>query len=84
MNMRLSRGEILIKAEGIPMAQAETSYIPMIEEPALLHGSSKVRLIALVDSGADAALFDAGYADLLDLKRQDAKIKRPANAGQSE
>jgi hypothetical protein len=28
----------------------------------------------LVDSGADASLFDAGYADLLGLKRQDAKV----------
>lgn len=40
----------------------------------LLCGAFRVRLIALVDSGADVSLLDAGYADLLGLKRQDAQV----------
>jgi hypothetical protein len=39
-----------------------------------VHGVYRVRLVALVDSGADASLFDAGYADFLGLKRQDAEL----------
>jgi len=38
----------------------------------LWHGSRQVRLVALVDSGADASLLDIGYADLLGLDRSEA------------
>jgi hypothetical protein len=38
----------------------------------LLHGNKSVRLLAIVDSGADASLLDASYADVLGLDRADA------------
>ena len=41
-------------------------------EVRLLHGNKSVRLLAIVDSGADTSLLDASYADLLGLDRADA------------
>jgi len=43
-------------------------------------GPARVHLIALVDSGADVSLLDAGYADLLGLKRQEAQVVRATAA----
>jgi hypothetical protein len=40
----------------------------------LWHGARRVRVLALVDSGADACAMDAGYADVLGLDRADAVI----------
>jgi hypothetical protein len=40
----------------------------------LLNGNRRVRLLALVDSGADRSLLDAQYADLLGLDRADAQV----------
>jgi hypothetical protein len=41
-------------------------------EVRLWHGNQSVRLLALVDSGADSSLLDASYADLLGLDRAQA------------
>jgi hypothetical protein len=41
-------------------------------EVRLWHGARSVRLLALVDSGADRSLLDASYADALGLDRADA------------
>ena len=41
-------------------------------EVRLLHGNKSVRLLAIVDSGADTSFLDASYADLLGLDRADA------------
>ncbi len=38
----------------------------------LWHGNRPVRLVALVDSGADRSLLDIGYAEILGLDRSDA------------
>ena len=47
---------------------------PLVEVR-LWHGSHSVRLIALVDSGADCSLFDASYADILGLDRGHARTE---------
>lgn len=50
----------------------------------LWHGARQVRLVALVDSGADASLLDIGYADLLGLDRADAdQISAVVASGES-
>jgi len=41
-------------------------------EVRLWHGTQSVRLLALVDSGADTSLLDASYADALGLDRAQA------------
>ena len=41
-------------------------------EVVLWHGAQRIRLIALVDSGADASLMDYAYAELLGLDPADA------------
>jgi len=46
----------------------------------LLHGARQVRLIALVDSGADGSLLDIGYADLLGLDRAIAAVHQATGA----
>ncbi|HVS27526.1 MAG TPA: retropepsin-like aspartic protease [Burkholderiales bacterium] len=40
-----------------------------------------MKVIALVDSGADCSLMDVSYAQVLGLKRADAKVTRAATAG---
>lgn len=40
----------------------------------LWHGTRRIRVLALVDSGADASAMDASYADVLGLDRSDATI----------
>lgn len=42
-------------------------------EVRLWHGNQSVRLLALVDSGADSSLLDASYADALGLDRAEAQ-----------
>lgn len=42
-------------------------------EVLLWHGSRRIRLLAIVDSGADDSLVDAQYAELLGLERSQAK-----------
>ena len=54
--------------------------LPLVEVR-LWHGSRSVRLVALVDSGADGSLFDANYADLLGLDRKDAQTLTSIGAG---
>jgi len=49
----------------------------------LWHGDRSVRIIALVDSGADYSLFDVKYADALGLERGPADIGEAASAGGS-
>jgi len=44
-------------------------------EVRLWHGNKSVRLLAIVDSGADTSLLDASYADLLGLDRTDAEAR---------
>lgn len=44
-------------------------------EVRLWHGNKSVRLLAIVDSGADTSLLDASYADVLGLDRVDAEAK---------
>lgn len=40
----------------------------------LWHGAQKVKLIALVDSGADSSLMDISFAEVLGLNRAEAKV----------
>lgn len=47
----------------------------------LWSGVRKVSMIAVVDSGADSSLLDVSYADLLGLKRKDAKRVVATGAG---
>lgn len=47
-------------------------HLSPIIEILLWHGAQRVRMAALVDSGADTSLVDASYAPLLGLNREDA------------
>lgn len=49
----------------------------------LWHGARSVRLLALVDSGADSSLIDAQYAGVLGLDRADAQTSQAIGAGGS-
>lgn len=42
----------------------------------LWHGAASVRLVAVVDSGADTSLLDVQYADLLGLDRATAQVSK--------
>jgi hypothetical protein len=46
----------------------------------LWHGSQRVNIVALVDSGADDSLMDASYADLLGLDRSEAVVSSVVTA----
>jgi hypothetical protein len=46
--------------------------LPLVEV-LLWNGAQRVRLVALVDSGADGSLLDVGYADAVGLNRDDAE-----------
>jgi hypothetical protein len=50
-------------------------------EVLLWHGSRHIRFPALVDSGADISLVDAGYADILGLDRAQATVDHMGTAG---
>lgn len=50
----------------------------------LWYGSRQVRLVALVDSGADSSLLDIGYAGLLGLTLQEAQKSAAVAAGGNE
>jgi len=52
-------------------------------EVVLWHGTRFVRLIALVDSGADSSLMDFGYAELLGLDPADATVSESIGASGS-
>ena len=47
----------------------------------LWHGSRRVQVIALVDSGADTSAMDASYAEVLGLDRADAESREATTAG---
>jgi hypothetical protein len=47
----------------------------------LWHGARQVKLVALVDSGADVSAMDASYADLLGLDRAQAVVDEITTAG---
>jgi hypothetical protein len=53
---------------------------PMVEL-VLWHGARRVRLIALLDSGADSSLMNADYISLLGLDRADAEEGQSIAAG---
>lgn len=50
-------------------------------EVRLWHGARSVRLVGLVDSGAEMSLLDAQYADLLGLDRATADVSLAVGAG---
>ena len=56
---------------------------PLVEAR-LLHGARQVRVVALVDSGADMSLMDANYAAVLGLDRADAVVSTGIGAGGAE
>lgn len=47
----------------------------------LLHGVRQVQVLAIVDSGADSSLMDAGYAAVLGLDQANAKLSTSGVAG---
>jgi hypothetical protein len=57
----------------------EYSVTPSGPQPYVLvllwHGARRVRILALVDSGADTSAMDASYANVLGLDRADAVIE---------
>jgi hypothetical protein len=55
-----------------------------LAEVVLWHGAQRIRLLALVDSGADWSLLDASYADALGLARADAKEVKAGGASGAE
>lgn len=61
-------------------AHAGSQPLPLAEVR-LWFGRRSVRLIALVDSGADFSLIDLRYADELGLDRADAVIEESLGAG---
>jgi len=50
-------------------------------EVVLWHGTQRVRVIALLDSGADSSLMNAEYVEVLGLDRKDAVEVESVNAG---
>jgi hypothetical protein len=50
-------------------------------EARLWHGSKWVRVVAIVDSGADSSLMDASYAQVLGLDVADAQASTAGVAG---
>jgi hypothetical protein len=71
-------------SDGVPWYQYSPTAIPGKAEPLvvvrLYHGSKWVRLVALVDSGADNSLINIEYAEILGLDRNQATTSQVVGA----